>query len=382
MIYFDNAATSLRKPDKVYKAFSDAIKSAANPGRGSYPPSMKAAEIVYSCREEAARFFHLSEPERIIFTHNTTHALNLAIKGVMADGGHCVISGYEHNSVARPIEAMAENGIITYSVADAPLFKPQEMVRAFASRITGQTKYFIVNHVSNVFGYMLPIYELNEVCEQNGIGMVLDAAQSAGILPIDYERLTACEYICMPGHKGLYGPQGTGILICLKDKKHKTIIEGGTGSVSNDLRQPTFLPDRFESGTMNVPGIAGLTEGIRFVKKTGMEAIRAHEQNLLKYVKEGLSVIPGVELFAADAAVHQTGVLSFRARKSCEEIADALSKSGICVRAGLHCAPYAHKNAGTFGTGTVRVSFSYFNTIGEAEKFLIEIKKFLFGKKN
>ncbi len=382
MIYFDNAATTLTKPDKVFRACYEAGKTAANPGRGAHPPSVKAAEIVYTCREEAAHFFNLAEPERVIFTSNATHALNLAIKGALSDGGHVVISGYEHNSVLRPVAAMYDANIITFSVADAPLYKPREMVEAISARISEKTRYVVLNHVSNVFGYILPIYEVDALCAQKGIGLIIDAAQSAGVLPLDAKKLSACEYICMPGHKSLFGPQGTGILLCLKDTLHKTLVEGGTGSVSNEVKQPSFLPDRFESGTLNVPGIAGLLEGIRFVRRLGTDEIRAHEEALVHHMSEGLSVIPDLEVFVSSNQSIQTGVLSFRGKKGCEEIAEYLSSNGICVRTGLHCAPLAHMNANTYDTGTVRISFSYFSTKKEIERFLYVLNRYQTGKKN
>lgn len=382
MIYFDNAATTLIKPDKVYKALHKTAKIAANPGRGGYPPSMKASEIVYSCREEAARFFHVKEPERVIFTNNATHALNMAIKGAMADGGHVVISGYEHNSVLRPVTAMQDNNQISFSVADAPLYKPHELIQSFLAKINEKTKYIVCNHVSNVFGYILPIHELDALCAQRGIGLIIDAAQSAGVLTLDASKLKACEYICMPGHKGLYGPQGTGILICLSDKTHRTLLEGGTGSVSNEAKQPEFLPDRYESGTLNVPGISALLEGLRFVAKAGTDAIYSHEGMLLKDTIEGLYAIPNIEVFVSGDPALQTAVLSFRGKESCEEIAEYLSSQGICVRAGLHCSPLAHRNANTSDTGTIRLSFSYFNTKNEVEKFLHVLNRYQTEKKN
>ncbi|MCX7615259.1 MAG: aminotransferase class V-fold PLP-dependent enzyme [Clostridiales bacterium] len=382
MIYFDNAATTLVKPDKVYKALYDTAKTAANPGRGGYPPSMKASEIVYSCREEAARFFNVKEPERVIFTTNATHALNIAIKGAMADGGHAVISGYEHNSVYRPITAMSENHHIYYSIADAPLFKPRDIIQSFIEQINENTRYVICNHVSNVFGYILPIYEIDELCASRGIGLIIDAAQSAGVVKLDAGKLKACEYICMPGHKGLYGPQGTGMMICTGDKKHQTLIEGGTGSLSNEAKQPGFLPDRFESGTLNVPGIAGLLEGLRFVVKTGADKIHCIERILTKQLIEGLYSIPNIEVFASEDPALQSAVVSFRGKDGCEEISEYLASEGICVRAGLHCSPLAHKNANTYNTGTVRVSFSYFNTKKEVDKFLHILNQYQSKKKN
>mgnify|MGYP004457273033 FL=1 len=374
MIYLDNAATTLQKPSAVAKAMEQALYTCANPGRSGHRPAMKAAETVYECRRAAAEFFGLDAPERVVFTLNATHALNLAIKSLLHEGGHAVISGYEHNSVVRPLEAMAERGV-SYTAAVSPLFRPELVCPAIQRAITPQTRCVIVTHVSNVFGFVLPLAEIDALCRKKGLPLVVDASQSAGLLPLDARALSAAVFLCMPGHKGLYGPQGTGLLLCCKDTKLYSLMEGGTGSLSLETHQPDFLPDALESGTLNVPGIAGLREGLRFAAKR-REAILRREQALLAQTAELLSALPELELFIGDGC--QSGVLSLRPRAGDPAaLCEALAERGVCVRGGLHCSPLAHRSAGTLPEGTVRLSFSAFNTPDQAEDLARILKESL-----
>lgn len=374
MIYLDNAATTLQKPSAVAKAMEQALYTCANPGRSGHRPAMKAAETVYECRRAAAEFFGLDAPERVVFTLNATHALNLAIKSLLHEGGHAVISGYEHNSVVRPLEAMAERGV-SYTAAVSPLFRPELVCPAIERAITPQTRCVIVTHVSNVFGFVLPLAEIDALCRKKGLPLVVDASQSAGLLPLDARALPAAVFLCMPGHKGLYGPQGTGLLLCCKDTKLYSLMEGGTGSLSLETHQPDFLPDALESGTLNVPGIAGLREGLRFAAKR-REAILRREQALLAQTAELLSALPELELFIGDGC--QSGVLSLRPRAGDPAaLCEALAERGVCVRGGLHCSPLAHRSAGTLPEGTVRLSFSAFSTPDQAEDLARILKESL-----
>lgn len=374
MIYLDNAATTLQKPSAVAKAMEQALYTCANPGRSGHRPAMKAAETVYECRRAAAEFFGLDAPERVVFTLNATHALNLAIKSLLHEGGHAVISGYEHNSVVRPLEAMAERGV-SYTAAVSPLFRPELVCPAIERAITPQTRCVIVTHVSNVFGFVLPLAEIDALCRKKGLPLVVDASQSAGLLPLDARALSAAVFLCMPGHKGLYGPQGTGLLLCCKDTKLYSLMEGGTGSLSLETHQPDFLPDALESGTLNVPGIAGLREGLRFAAKR-REAILRRERALLAQTAELLSALPELELFIGDGC--QSGVLSLRPRAGDPAaLCEALAERGVCVRGGLHCSPLAHRSAGTLPEGTVRLSFSAFNTPDQAEDLARILKESL-----
>ena len=372
MTYLDNAATTLVKPQSVTDAVAEAIKTAANAGRGGHGASMRAADILFECRETAADFFGAKSAENIIFTLNATHALNIAIHGIMGKGGHAVISGYEHNSVVRPLAFLGDKGV-SFSVARAPLFEPELMVEAINREIKKNTKAVIVTHVSNVFGYVLPIKEVDALCASKGIPLVIDAAQSAGCIPVKLNDLTAVRFVCMPGHKGLYGPQGTGILVCRDGREISPLMQGGTGSQSHEAFQPDFLPDRHETGTQNAHGIAGLNAGIKFVCK--VSELYRHERELLDYCTEEIGKISGATLYYDHKKQCQSGVLSFNlARVNADEVSYQLSLCDIAVRSGFHCAPLAHETAGD-RMGTVRVSFSVFNDFSDVETLVSALKK-------
>lgn len=367
MIYLDSAATTFHKPDAVRRVMMQTMLRASSPGRGGYRQAMEAAEIVYSCREEIAQLFGVDDSERVIFTQNATHALNIAIWSLLAEGGHAVVSGYEHNAVMRPLYALEH---VELSVAKAPLFAKEETVAAFEKALRSDTKAVICTHVSNVFGAVQPVEEIAEICRSRRIPFVIDASQSAGTLPLRPDEWGVA-FAAMPGHKGLYGPQGTGVLLCGKNVETKPLLFGGTGSFSKDKTMPEELPDRLEAGTVNVPGIAGLREGVRFVKQLGTRRIRQHERKLLLLAAEGLSEIPGVDVFSSAEEGRQYSVLSFTVQGlPAETVAQRLARREVCVRAGLHCAPLAHESAGTLETGTVRLSFSAFNREEEVVNIL------------
>lgn len=366
MIYLDSAATSFQKPHSVETAMTQALREMSSPGRGGYPAAVKAADTALECRSEVQELFHVETPEQVVFTMNATHGLNLAIKSLVPPGGHAVISGYEHNAVTRPLAALGAE----ITVAEIPLFQPEKAPGAFAAAITPETDAVICNHVSNVFGFAQPMEQIAAVCRERNVPLIVDASQSGGILPLDLQNLGAA-FIAMPGHKGLYGPQGTGILICGKDVATKTLLEGGTGSLSRDQQMPDFLPDRLEAGTHNMPGIAGLLAGIRFVRSQGMAQICLEERKLAALAAEGLRTIPQIQVFAKSDLFAQTGVLSFVCKNmDAERVGEELGKRGIAVRTGMHCAPLAHKSAGTLETGTIRASFSAFNTKDEIIQFV------------
>ena len=367
MIYFDNAATTLQKPNAVAESAFRAMRELSSPGRGGYPAAEKAAGIAFDCRSELQELFAASSPEQIVFTLNATHALNIAIKSLIPPGGCAVISGYEHNAVTRPLAALDAKIL----VADAPLFSVEESVSAFRkAMLHSDVSAVICSHVSNVFGYAHPVNAIGALCREQGIPFIVDASQSAGILPLNMEE-SGASFIAMPGHKGLYGPQGTGVLVCRENIPVATLLEGGTGSRSADVQMPVFLPDRLEAGTHNIPGIAGLLEGIRFVRKMGLEKINRDERVLAAVAAEGLRQLPGIEVFSENGMFAQTGVLSFRhSGIDSETLGRKLSEKGVAVRTGLHCAPLAHKTAGTLESGTVRLSFSAFNTMEEVIQFL------------
>ncbi len=366
MIWLDSAATTFQKPPEVARACQEAMATMSTPGRGAYPEALRAAETALQCREELAELFGVSSPERVVFTLNATHALNLAIKSLVPPGGRVVISGYEHNAVTRPLTALGAE----IRVADVPLFQEAACIKTYERLMTPDVHAVICNHVSNVFGFIQPVEAIGALCRKRGIPLIVDASQSAGTVPLDMEKLGAA-FVAMPGHKGLYGPQGTGVLLCGEGTKTRTLLEGGTGSASLRQKMPEFLPDRLESGTHNMPGIAGLLEGVRYVRRRGVEDICASERRLAMQAAKGLGEIPGVRVFALSGLRDQTAVLSFLSEKmGPEALGDALGQRGIAVRAGLHCAPLAHRTAGTLATGTVRVSFSAFNTPEEVRRFL------------
>lgn len=376
MIYLDYAATSFRKPPSVYEAVRNVLKNGASAGRGGYPAAELAAEAVYDCRAELNELFHGSGEENVVFTYNATMALNMAIKGLLPDGGEAVISGFEHNAVVRPLQTLSDRKGVTVTVAKAPLFEPEAQIEAFSRCIGENTRLVVCTQESNVFGYLLPIRELDALCFERGVPLIIDASQSAGSVETDFGSLKAAKFLCCPGHKGLYGPQGTGVLIC-RNGQAETLIEGGTGSESRIPRQPTFLPDRFEAGTLNAAGIAGLGQGVRFVRRIGAQNILVHEQALIEYVAEGLREIPGVRVWYGGKE-RQGGVLSFICEGiACEDAAERLAKVGIAVRAGLHCAPLAHETAGTGESGTVRVSVSAFSDTRELEALVFAVRRLL-----
>lgn len=373
MIYLDSAATTFQKPPAVAAAMKRALDTMSSPGRGGYPAAMAAADAAFNCRSALAELYHVSSPEQVVFTSNATHALNIAVKSLVKPGGRAVISGYEHNAVTRPLRAIGAKT----AVAAAPLFQPEQVAAAFDRLVRPGTSAVICNHVSNVFGFVQPVEEVAALCRKRGVPLIIDASQSAGILPLDMEALGAA-FIAMPGHKGLYGPQGTGVLLCGAGVPVSTLLEGGTGSLSMQQEMPDFLPDRLEAGTHNMPGIAGLLAGVTYVQKRGMANICLRERQLAQLTAEGLRNMPGVRVYAQPDLSSQAGVVSFTVEgKDVEDIGAGLADAGIAVRAGLHCAPLAHRTAGTFETGTVRVSFSDWNTREEVGRFLAAVKRLL-----
>jgi selenocysteine lyase/cysteine desulfurase len=358
MIYLDHGATSFPKPQPVRQAVLRAMQRCANPGRGGYPAAMEAAEQVYTCRELASKLF-ACQPEQVVFTSNCTHGLNIAIRTLVEPGDRVVISGFEHNAVTRTLHALGANVI----VAGEKLFDPEDTLEAFRKALKSGAEAAVFLHVSNVFGYVLPVKEMAELCQQYRVPFILDAAQSAGTYPVGLKDLGA-NFIAMPGHKGLLGPQGTGILLC--GQTPNPLICGGTGSDSIRQEMPEMLPDRLEAGTLNVPGIAGLNEGLKYLRRIGLDVVRKVEHRQMQRCAEGLQRL-GYTVFSGS---HQAGTVSFLPKIDCEEAAEKLAQRGIAVRAGLHCAPLAHQSAGTLETGTVRVSFGIDAADQQTDTFL------------
>lgn len=364
MIYLDNSATSLQKPKNVAQAVAYAIHNYASVGRGGYSAAMQAAKAVDDCRVAASELFEC-EPEQVVFTLNATHALNIAIKSLVPPNGRVAISGFEHNAVWRPLQALNAD----IQICGRKLFDPTNTIAEFEAALEQPLDAVVCTHVSNVFGYRLPIESIAELCKQHGVPLIIDASQSAGILPVSL-RVLGAAFIAMPGHKGLYGPQGTGVLLC--GRLPQSLMEGGTGSLSMSPEMPDFLPDRAEAGTHNVCGICGLAAGIRFVKERSTTAIRQHELGICRRIAKQIET-SDLQVFYTGKDC-QIGVLSFVIKDvDCETAAMWLAKRGCCVRAGLHCAPLAHESAGTLESGTVRISPSAFTTPAEADRaaFLI-----------
>lgn len=347
MIYLDNGATSFPKLPQVRRAMCRAMVTCANPGRGGHPAAMEAARTVYRCRERAGAMFGC-RPEQVVFTSNCTHGLNIAIRTLVKPGARVVISGFEHNAVTRPLHGLGADIV----VAGRRLFDWGDTLSRFEDALKSGADAAVFTHVSNVFGYVLPVEAMAGLCRQYRVPFIMDAAQSAGTFPVRLDRLGA-DFIAMPGHKGLLGPQGTGLLLC--GGEAMPLLYGGTGSESISQQMPDYLPDRLEAGTVNVPGIAGLSAGMALLEQMGIHRIRQREAGEAARCVRGLERL-GMRVFSG---VHQSGTVSFLPERDCETVAQALAERGIAVRAGLHCAPLAHESAGTLETGTVRVSFGH-----------------------
>lgn len=358
MIYLDNGATSFHKPSSVRQAVVRAMDRCANPGRGGYSAAMAAAETVYACRETAGKMFHCA-PEQVAFTSNCTHGLNIAIRTLVKPGAKVLVSGFEHNAVTRPLYALGAN----VQVAGRQLFDWENMLSEFEDGLKKGVDAAVFTQTSNVFGYILPVKEMATLCKKYNVPFAVDAAQSAGVLEVDFQGWGA-DFVAMPGHKGLLGPQGTGLLLC--GRQPSPLIFGGTGSLSAQQEMPEFLPDRIEAGTVNVPGIAGLHAGMRYVNQMGVENILRREQLQVATCTRALKRM-GIRVFDGP---HQGGTFSFLPNMDCEEAARFLARRGIAVRAGLHCAPLAHQSAGTLETGTVRISFGHDAVSGQTTAFL------------
>lgn len=362
MIYLDHGATSFPKPQAVKRAVQQAMLRCANPGRGGYTAAMEGEKVVYECRETAAEFFGCL-PEQVVFTSNCTHGLNIAIRSLVQPGSRVLISGFEHNAVMRPLYAMNAK----VEIAGRKLFDWDDTLDDFDRKLAGGVDAVVMTHVSNAFGYILPIEQIGQLCRVRQIPFIIDAAQSAGILPLGMDL--GASFVAMPGHKGLLGPQGTGILLCAEPGK--PLLYGGTGIASREKVMPQQTPERLEAGTLNVPGIAGLGAGLRHIRQQGRENIFRREQAQMRQCVLGLKKL-GMRVFSGP---HQAGTVSFVSGQDPEEAAQELASQGIAVRAGLHCAPVAHESAGTIETGTVRVSFGHNASDTQTAGFLLAASK-------
>lgn len=371
MIYLDNAATTFQKPNHVYRATMTAMqKYGANAGRGGYKLSIKAADLIYDCAEKISELFKIPDPTHIAFTLNTTAALNMAIKGVATRSGHIITTSMEHNSVLRPVMSIAKHRHSIVWGDKYGYIDPEDIVSA----IRPDTKLIIINHASNVCGSVQDIKRVGEIAKDRNILFLVDAAQSAGSIDIDVDKM-GIDMLAFPGHKGLLGPQGTGGLYIRQGLEIDTIIEGGTGSESDKPYQPAFMPDRLHAGTINTPAIAGLCEGVKFVLKTSVSEIHKHEISLTKQLLEGLYSIDNVVVFGNRGLENRVGVVSIKVKdKDPVEVCVSLdSEFDIAVRCGLHCAPLAHQTIKSLPEGTIRISPGVFNTPKDIDKFLYAI---------
>jgi len=382
LIYFDNAATSWPKPPGVIEAMSDFINEiGANPGRSGHQMAVESSRVVYAAREMVSTLFNGPDPLRVIFGKNITEAINLFLLGFLKRGDHVITSGMEHNAVMRPLRALEYQGVqvsVVPCTSEGGL-ESQNVEKA----IQENTSLIVINHGSNVTGTLMPIAEIGKIARKHSLLFLVDTAQTAGAYPIDMVDMNI-DLLAFTGHKSLLGPMGTGGLVIgsrVDVSKIEPLIRGGTGSRSEEEFQPEFIPDKFESGTQNAVGLAGLIEGVKFIQQEGIKTIRKHEIDLISHLKEGLNEITGVVLYAPRHSEDQTATLSFNiSGKSPSEVGLILDDDfGILSRVGLHCAPAAHKTIGTFPTGSVRFGLGIFNSHREVDDAINAVKKIAKG---
>lgn len=379
-IYLDNAATSKIKPNLVKESILNYYENInCSPGRGGYQDSLEAGRIILGARQKIAELFNVQDIKQIIFTHNITYALNMGIKGILKEGDHVITTTMEHNSVLRPLKSLEKNNSIKvdYIKCDQKgSLDPQKIEEA----ITQKTKLIILTHASNVSGTLMPIKEVGDIAAQHNIYYLVDTAQTAGIYELDFKKIKA-DFLAFTGHKALLGPSGTGGFAISKKMaaELQPLIEGGTGSKSDLAEQPNFLPDKFESGTMNTLGISGLKAGVEFIQKTGLKKIKAHEQKLGKIFLEGLKNIAEIKIIGPAQLTEQVPTFSITAgNRDLGQLSFELDKKyKIMSRSGLHCAPLAHQTLGTFPAGSLRFSLGYFNTKKEIEYTLNALTEIL-----
>jgi cysteine desulfurase family protein len=373
--YLDNAATTYPKPASVYEAVLYAMEQlGATPGRAAHRMAREASAVVAEAREKVARLLDIPDSNRVLFTKNATESINLVLKGWLRAGDRVVISGMEHNAVVRPLERLRVGGV---GVEIAPCARGGRIdLKAFRNRLQPSPRLVVLTHASNVNGGLQPVDEVAKACEEHGVPLLLDAAQTAGGQAISVRHWQLGMLACS-GHKGLLGPPGVGILYIRPDLDVLPLMEGGTGSLSEEAVQPEYCPDRYESGTLNLPGIAGLAAGIDFIAGRGMDSILEHELGLGAILEEELGGLPGIRVLKPD--VRGTGVVSFVIEGLNPSDVGHLLDAGfdIAVRTGLHCAPLAHRTLGTFPEGTVRVSPGYSTTQDEIEYFLKSLRSLL-----
>lgn len=375
MIYLDNAATTYPKPESVYDAVSDCMRNyCANPGRAGHKLAMRAAREIYDTRENIAKLFNIDNPMNIIFTSNATDSLNLAIKGVINSGDHIITTSMEHNSVIRPIKSLEKLGVENTIVqCDKEGFLDCKDIE---KAIRPNTKLIVTTHASNICGTLVDIKTVGEIAKENNILYLVDASQTVGVYDVDVKEINI-DMLAAPGHKCLLGPQGTGILYIREGLELSILKEGGTGSKSEDLFQPDLTPDKYESGTHNTSGIAGLNAGIKFIFDEGIEEIRNHEEELCQYMLDKLEQVPDIKIYGPKDSKKRAAVISINiGDMDSGEITFLLdSEYDIATRSGIHCAPLAHKTLGTLEQGAVRFSMGYFNNKEEIDSAIEALKE-------
>lgn len=375
MIYLDNAATTFPKPESVYEAVSDCMRNyCANPGRAGHKLAMRAAREIYDARENIAKLFNIDNPMNIIFTANATDSLNLAIKGSVNENDHIITTSMEHNSVIRPIKALESFGVENTIVnCDKNGFLNIEELE---KSIKPNTKLIVTTHASNVCGTLVDIKKIGEIAKKHNILYLVDASQTAGVYNIDIKDMNI-DMLVAPGHKCLFGPQGIGILYIRESLNLNILKEGGTGSRSEDLFQPNLVPDRYESGTHNTPGIAGLNAGVKFILEEGIDKIRKYEEDLCKYMLDKLNEIENIRVYGTKDVKEKAAVIALNiGDMDSGEVTYLLdSEYDIATRSGIHCSPLAHMTLGTLEQGVVRFSLGYFNTKEEIDKTIDALKE-------
>lgn len=373
MIYLDNSATSFPKPESVYKRVDYILRHiGGNPGRSSHRMALDASRVIFETRESAARLFNIKDSSRIAFTKNATEAINIAFKGLLKAGDNVVTTNIEHNAVTKALGSLERQGISVrkVSASEDGFVKPHDIEKAIAKN----TKIVSVVHASNVLGTILPVGEIGNICRKMGVIFMIDAAQTAGCVPIDVETMNI-DILAATGHKGLLGPQGTGLLYLKEGIEPMPLVDGGLG----EAEDTSEIPDRLEAGTMNTPGIGGLGSGVEFILKEGIDRIKKHEEKLIRQLIDGLKGLKGISFIGTMDAVKRVSLVSFNIDgKEPSQVGYILDNEfGIMTRCGTHCAPEAHKTTGTYPQGSIRVSPGYFNTEKEVEEFLRAINKLM-----
>ena len=374
MIYLDNAATTMKKPEMVIQAVTEALCTMGNAGRGGHDASLDASRIIYDTRERLAQFFHAESPKQVVFTMNSTESLNIAIKGILEEGDHVITTALEHNSVLRPLYEMEEKGVeLTILPADR---QGRIDYADFEKNLRENTKAIVCTNGSNLTGNLIDIRKVGEIAKKYGVLFVVDASQTAGVFPIDVQEMNI-DILCFTGHKGLLGPQGTGGMVVKEGVAVKPLLSGGSGVQTYSKTHPAQMPTALEAGTLNAHGLAGLRAAVGYLVDTGLDEIRKKEQELMWHFYHGVKEVEGVTVYGDFSAKERCAIVTLNIREyDSSEVSDALETHyGISTRPGAHCAPLMHEALGTVEQGAVRFSFSHFNTLEEVDTAINAIRE-------